>query len=125
MEYHDLLSIPFGYGGRDLSSGFLDCYGVVVEMSKRNGKILPERSISEDHMLIHALMAAQISTWKKIPNPVAGSIVLLKIRRVPCHIGYMINEFEFIHAWEGTGGAVVERLSEWERRVEGFYEYVG
>lgn len=125
MEYEDLLGVPFGYGGRNLNDGFLDCYGVVLEMHRRAGKVLPDRSVSENHMLIHALMAAQINVWKRLNKPVPGSVVLMKIKRVSCHIGYMVNEFEFIHAWEGTGGAVIERLSDWERRVEGFYEYVG
>lgn len=125
MDYQDLLSLTFGYGGRKIEDGYLDCYGVVLEMSKRCGKTLPERSVSENHNLIHALMAAQINTWKRLEAPVAGSVVLFRIRKIPCHIGFMLNEFEFIHAWEGTSGPVVEKLSDWEKRVEGFYEYVG
>lgn len=124
VEYKDLIGTPFRYGGRVLADGGLDCYGVVVEMHRREGKLLPVRSVSEDHTLIHALMASQMNVWQKLTGPKAGAVVLFRIKRLPCHIGYMLNEFEFIHAWEGSH-ACVERLSNWEKRIEGFYEYVG
>lgn len=125
MDTTGVLGVPFKYGGRSLADGALDCYGVVRVMSERTGKKLPERSVSEDHRLIHAMMAGQMNTWKRIERPVSGCVVLFRIKKMPCHIGYMLNEFEFIHAWEGSGGAVIEPLSNWEKRIEGFYEYVG
>lgn len=125
MEYDDLIGFPFRYGGRSLEEGALDCYGLVKIMSERNGVALPERSVSEDHNLIHALMASQMNVWKRLPGPQEGAIVLFRVKRRPCHVGYLINEFEFIHTWEDSGGVLVERLSNWERRIEGFYEYVG
>lgn len=120
-----VFGLPFGYGGRSLAQGFLDCYGVVKVMSERDGRVLPERSVSEDHTLIHALMAGQMNAWRKLDRPVAGCTVLFRVKRVPSHIGYMLNEYEFIHAWEGSNGVVIERLSDWEKRIEGFYEYAG
>jgi len=125
MEYTDLIGFPFGYGGRSLADGCLDCYGVVVEMGRRNGQTFPTRQFSESHLVNHALMAGQMSEWRRIDQPKAGAVVLLRVLRHPCHVGYLINEFEFVHAWEHTNGVVVERLSEWERRIEGFYEYAG
>ncbi|MCF0222950.1 MAG: C40 family peptidase, partial [Fibrobacter sp.] len=38
MKYDDLLNVPYKHGGRDLA-GF-DCYGLVIECSRRNGKPL-------------------------------------------------------------------------------------
>lgn len=124
-EYADLIGFPFRYGGRKLEDGFLDCYGLVVVMSERAGRKLPERSVSEDHRLVHALMMSQMNVWERASGPAEGRVVLFKINRVACHVGYLINEFEFIHTWEDSGGVVVERLSNWERKIEGFYEYVG
>lgn len=120
-----VLGTPFKYGGRSLAEGALDCYGVVKVMSERDGKMLPERSVSEDHKLIHALMAGQMNVWEKIDGPVEGCVVQLRILGRACHIGYVLNEYEFIHCWEGTDGAVIEQLCEWEKRIVGFYEYVG
>lgn len=125
MDYADLIGTPFVYGGRSVEQGGLDCYGVVLEMSRRNGKALPERSVSEDHTLIHALMASQMNVWRKLDAPVPGCAVLIRLKKVPCHVGYLINNYEFLHAWEGSGGVVKERLTDWEKRIEGFYEYVG
>lgn len=125
MEYDDLIGFPFRYGGRSLADGALDCYGLVKVMSERNGIKLPERSVSEDHALIHALMAGQMNEWKRLPGPRPGAVVQFKVMGRACHVGYMVNDFEFIHTWEQSNGVVIERLEEWERRIEGFYEYVG
>lgn len=125
MDTSGVLGTPFKYGGRSLADGALDCYGVVRVMSERAGKILPERSVSEDHRLIHAMMAGQMNVWKRIEHPVPGCVVWIRIRKKSCHVGYVLDEFEFIHAWEGSNGAVIEQLSTWENRIEGFYEYVG
>lgn len=124
-EYADLIGTPFRYGARSLSEGALDCYGLVKVMSERDGIELPERSVSEDHNLIHALMAQQMNVWKRLPGPREGAVVLMKVKARSCHVGYLINEFEFVHTWEQSGGVVKERLGDWERRIEGFYEYVG
>ncbi|MNO07197.1 hypothetical protein D3C81_2292940 [compost metagenome] len=70
-------------------------------------------------------MAGQMNVWRKLPGAVEGSVVLLRIKGKACHIGYVLNAYQFIHAWEGSGGAVIERLTDWEKRIEGFYEYVG
>lgn len=125
MQYADLIGFPFKYGGRSLQDGGLDCYGVCVEMARRNGVELPLRQFSDNLSVNHALMASQMDVWRRIDRPKAGCVVLFKINRLPCHIGYLLNEFEFIHAWEKTNGAVVEQLGDWERRIEGFYEYIG
>lgn len=121
----DVLGTPFRYGGRSLAEGALDCYGIVKVLCERDGKQLPERSVSEDHRLIHALMAGQMNVWKLLEGPVEGAVVLIRIKGHACHIGYVLDKFQFIHAWEGSGGAVIERLADWEKRIEGFYEYVG
>jgi cell wall-associated NlpC family hydrolase len=36
----------------------------------------------------------------------------------------LISNGLFIHAWEPSGGVTIERLSEWEKRIDGFYEYI-
>jgi len=124
MNHIDLLGKPFKYGGRSLSDGGLDCYGVVVEMGRRNGQSYPERQFSESLSVNHALMACQMDEWERCePHP--GCVVLIRIYKHPCHVGVVLDEYSFIHAWEGSGGVVVERLSEWEKRIEGFYRYVG
>lgn len=38
MRYEDLLSLPYEDGGRFGVTKGIDCYGLVIEMCKRNGK---------------------------------------------------------------------------------------
>ena len=124
MEYADLIGKPFKYGGRCLADGGLDCYGVVVEMGRRAGLELPTRQFSDDLAVNHALMATQMDEWEPCEQQ-PGAIALIKILKVPCHVGFVLDEYRFIHAWEGSNGVVVERIEEWQKRIEGFYRYVG
>ena len=41
VNYEDLLSIPYEDGGRDPKKG-LDCYGLLLELCRRNGKPLKD-----------------------------------------------------------------------------------
>jgi len=124
MDYVDLIGTPFKYGGRSLADGGLDCYGVVVEMGRRTGQQFPERQFSENLAVNHALMACQLDEWVECDRQ-PGAVVLIRLKKVPCHVGFLIDEYEFLHAWEGTGGVVVERIEDWQKRIEGFYRYVG
>lgn len=125
MDYSDLIGTPFKYGGRCLEDGGLDCYGVVVEMHRRAGIDLPTRQFSESIAVNHALMAAQMDQWVRLDKAAPGCVVMIRIKRVPCHIGFVLDDFDFIHAWEGGVGVAVESLEEWQSRIEGFYRYVG
>lgn len=124
MNYVDLIGTPFKYGGRSLEDGGLDCYGVVVEMGRRNGQSFPVRQFSENLQINHALMSCQMSEWEKC-EPAPGTVALIRLKKIVCHVGYLIDDFQFVHAWEGTNGVVVEKLEEWRNRIEGYYRYVG
>lgn len=124
MNYLDLLGAPFKYGGRSLEDGGLDCYGVVVEMGRRTGQPFPPRQFSESLDINHALMATQMDEWVRCEKA-PGTVALIRLKRFPCHVAFVINDYQFIHAWEGTNGVVVERIEEWQPRIEGFYRYVG
>lgn len=124
MEYVDLLGTPFKYGGRRLEDGGLDCYGVVIEMGRRIGMKFPERQFSENLAVNHALMASQLDEWTRC-EPKPGAVALIRLKKIPCHVGFLIDEYQFVHAWEGSGGVVVERIEDWQKRIEGYYSYVG
>lgn len=102
----------------------LDCYGLVMEMYKRQGVSLPERQFSEQHDVVGALMSMQMDVWEKCPRQ-AGCVLLFRIMGAACHIGFMVNPFEFIHTWESTGGVVIEKIDVWEQRIVGAYRYKG
>lgn len=124
MNYIDLVGKPFKYGGRSLEDGGFDCYGVVVEMGRRTGQAFPQRQFSESLAINHALMANQMDEWERCDQQ-AGAIALIRLKKITCHVGFLLNDFQFIHAWEGSNGVVVERIEDWIKRIEGFYRYVG
>lgn len=128
--YADLIGAPFVWRGRG-PNGF-DCYGLVREMLVRTGTPMPEQDTPPEMAAVASLVALEFAAgrWKPC-GPRAGVMVLFhmpvvidgKRHLATTHCGFMVNSFEFIHAWEQSGGVTVERLHDWERRVAGFYTY--
>jgi cell wall-associated NlpC family hydrolase len=123
-SFEDLIGTPFEFGARPGESEKLDCYGLVVECQRRMGIELPVRQFAESHFVISALMSGQMNEWERTES-VRGAVVLFKIRKRACHVGMMIDNFRFIHTWEESGGVCVERIEDWESKVEGYYKYIG
>lgn len=121
LNYRDLIGRPFQYGGRPPMHA-LDCYGLVIEVSQRLGKSLPERQFSEQGNVIGALMSMQMNEWVESPREI-GAVLLFRVMGIPQHVGIIVSPFEFLHTWEGTGGVVTERIDDWERRIVGCYRY--
>lgn len=130
--YGDLIGSPFKWRGR--GPGGYDCFGLVLEMFRRAGHDMPDWDTPPDIQAVSGLVAAEFSQGRWVPcERRAGAMVLfnmvLKVggRRVlaPTHCGFMLSTFEFIHAWEETGGITVERMPDWERRIAGFYTFKG
>jgi cell wall-associated NlpC family hydrolase len=102
-----------------------DCYGLVKYLIQRDtGKHVPDYTSPDDTGRVIALMACSILFWKKLPGPRVGSMVMFRLGREVCHVGYVISNDLFIHAWEKTGGVTTERLADWTQRIVGFYEYI-
>lgn len=119
--YADLIGVPFKVGGRDLNG--LDCYGLVRVMYERAGKEIhdaPSTANPDENNALINLYAVQnwIKTEKK-----PGVVVLFRVGRYICHVGYLVDNDNFIHSWQGTSGVVKEPLLTWKKRIVGFYEY--
>ncbi|MFW6855394.1 NlpC/P60 family protein [Burkholderia gladioli] len=116
------IGIPFRIGGRDRKG--LDCYGLVLDLVEMDtGVRPPDYPSSTDGVVVQMRMLEARESWKKVPVPKRGTVVLFRIGRLIRHVGYMLSETRFIHTWEGVGGVVTERLDDWKHRVAGFYEY--
>ena len=124
LNFDDLIGIPFQYGARPGESSNLDCYGLVVECHRRLGSALPSRQFAENKNVVAALMSVQMNDWERCERRV-GAVILFRIERVLCHVGMVVDEFRFIHTWEKSGGVCLERIEDWEHRIEGYYEYKG
>lgn len=118
----DLIGVPFEYGGRGPDA--FDCYGLLMEMYRRDGIILPDYRSPDQLNRIAALMAMQLDLWRETEKR-PGAAVLIRIGRFNSHVGYVLDGMRFVHTWEESGGVVTERLSSWESKIAGYYEFAG
>lgn len=125
FEYADLIGVPFVNRGREVATG-LDCYGLAMEVFKRQGIELPEFWIScEDASRINETVEAEKANgrWARIGRPEAPCIIVLRFNRFEWnHVGVYIGAGKFIHTARKTG-VRIERLDHpyWRQRIEGYY----
>lgn len=133
IDYTDLIGTPFKNRGRDVKAG-LDCYGLVMEVFKRNGIIIPEYTAEyTDMKRINCLVRenTQGYPWLEIPKSdlVVPSLIAIRFGSpdgVVNHTGAYIGEGKFIHIRENIG-VCIDRIDSiaWKRVIVGFYRYVG
>lgn len=121
MNYTDLLGIKFKVHGRNKEEGF-DCYGLAIEVLKRNGIILKdvfyEKLENEDEIRKNAFLKTKS---KKIDSLKKNCIILLTVKGEPTHIAVYIGDGFIIHATKNSG-VVIQPLHIWKKRIEGMYE---
>jgi cell wall-associated NlpC family hydrolase len=125
VTYLSLIGAPYERGAS--GPGKFDCYGLVKFLTLRDtGRSVPDYETPEDQERVAAVIACSSLFWKRLDTPKPGCVVMFRIGRLTSHVGYVIEQGKFIHAWERSGGVAIERLSDWDRnkRIVGFYEYV-
>lgn len=134
IPYGDMIGHRFKEGGRSLDTG-LDCFGLLMECHARTGKTIPDfRSPIFHHEIAEALASEKQSWlchWEKSEGEFCpltecqpGRSLLLEIKGLACHVGFVHRPGWFLHAWEKTSGVTEERISLWKRKVIGVYEFV-
>lgn len=99
MKYDDLLRVPFKKFGRDKNG--LDCYGLVMEMCRRAGFLMPEikdmvRDV--DDKKAEAFVSDFFLPYVRVSDKIrAGNILLCSFRGVT-HVGYIIAHDKVLHA---------------------------
>lgn len=119
--YEDLIGIPFKEHGRD-KKGF-DCYGIAIEIYKRNGKILHDvfyETITEESISKNAFLSNEV-TEKHLNNISEDDIILINVNGNPNHIGVYIGEGLFIHSTKNFG-VIIEPLKRYKKRIKGVYK---
>jgi len=73
-----------------------------------------------------------LSHWEKtegesVPLTITtpGRSLLLAIKGMGIHVGFVHRPGWFVHAWEDTNGVTQERITLWKRKVLGVYEFNG
>lgn len=121
IQIRDLIGKPYKVHGRGPEA--YDCYGLVIEVSRRFGRLLPDLFYEKTGVEINAKLIGSgksAITAYKIPEPVEGAVVVLIIKGKPHHVGVCIGDGNFIHATEDTG-VRVDSLASYRSKIEGFY----
>lgn len=119
MIYSDLLGIRFRPHGRSKEEGY-DCYGVAIEVLKRNGITLPDvyyDSLKQDEKWWNEFN----SHFTKIDKPEVNCLVeISSLSQKRGHLAVYIGEGLIIHSLVKVG-VCIEPLSRYEHRIEGYY----
>jgi len=124
MKY---LAINFKYKGKSLLE--TDCYGLCKIIAQERKIKLPNVNYKEYHMRqTHFLIQRHCENtklWNKV-KPKIDTIVAFRLDEVISHVGYMINETEFIHIRKNVG-VRVDNINDplWQLQIVGYYEYIG
>lgn len=118
----DLIGIPYRDGGRGPDT--FDCYGLIKHLYvERLGIEIPDYRSPEDRRLVSAIFRSELRLWQQC-QPRYGAVALLRVPGM-FHCGFLLNDNDFIHTWEHSGGVCIEQLSDWSARLVGIYEYAG
>lgn len=104
-----------------------DCWGIASLFYKHVLNIDLDKYDSEyddpnDRKLVSSIINREKSNWLKVHKPKFGDIIVLKIYGLSAHVGIYLNEKKFLHTMEKTG-SIVDNISVWEKRIEGYYRY--
>lgn len=124
LAVQDLLGLPYLPGGRWPGQG-LDCFGLVVECCRRAGRPIPDPFTSAAvPMNVREWIVGRLDGWRPCEGPTAGAVVELRSEEQPAHVGYLLNDYEFVHCLSRTG-VVIGRIDRdpWRRRIIGWYQY--
>ena len=123
VDCGDLIGAKYRLRGR--GDGYYDCYGLVLEVEKRYGHVLPDYDYMEPGVLAE-LSARVIASGKakKIDEPVPGAIVMFSnVRAINSHIGVYVGDGMFIHCTM-AGGVRLERLGARRNSISGAYVWL-
>ena len=107
-EYVDLLGLPYVRGARGPDT--FDCYGLAKEMFRRAGIEVPDFDCPGSLEEIEALISDKRRKWRRVPIGTVGALITFRVEGYGAHVGYMLGDDRFIHAWEATG-VTTERLT--------------
>jgi cell wall-associated NlpC family hydrolase len=121
------LGVPYKFQGNTIEEG-LDCVNLCTQVGKDLGVTIPNvnhtMSTPDSYSSLFDLRQ-NLSLWKEV-RPKANTLCVFKINGVVKHVGYMLNEYNFIHIMEHSKVTVDSIDSiQWSRRLVNCYEYVG
>ena len=123
------VGVPFKPHGRGYDNW--DCWGLIYIAHRDVYSIdLPSydkeyKSINREREKIEGLYSAgKQEEWVEVKDPQAGDVVMLYMDGRAVHVGLMIDKDKFLHTEQGID-TCVQRLTDFQFRIEGFYRYNG
>lgn len=124
-DISDLIGIQYKDHGRTKGEGF-DCYGLVIEVLRRNGIFLPDYLYDEvDAETEKKVMDLALNgiPADEVDRPKPLDVVILQLLNDPCHCAVYLGYGKIIHSCRY--GVVVEDLQRWGNRIKGYYRIKG
>lgn len=99
-----------------------DCYELIQLLYKKAFSIELDTlyQVTPDELGVNKMMEQKKGDFIKVTKPEAGDIILINIIGLTCHVGVYIGGGKFLHTRKSTG-SVIDRISRWEKRIEGYY----
>lgn len=129
-DYYKYLGVKYSYNGNSIAEGF-DCMNICCAIAKDRG--IPMLNVNlTDHSnttidTYHYMfnMRNDVKLWELV-KPKSNVLVVFKIAGRVGHVGYMLDDLNFIHITQGSR-VTVEKITspQWEKRIVGFYKYIG
>jgi cell wall-associated NlpC family hydrolase len=101
----------------------LDCWAVVVkfykeamdtELKRYYEKVPRDRSTAKNLIYTHK------SEFYQVHTPEVGDIITIRLAGVESHIAVYLGEEKILHTSIATG-CIIDRLSKWQKCIEGIY----
>lgn len=122
IKLADLIGAPFKAHGRSIKEGF-DCYGLAIEVEKRAGRKLNDvfysRVETAEQKRVQGIVLGGLNSLEKIDAPEQYCFIVINGMKRP-HCAIYLGHDQMIHATEDMG-VVIDRLSRWKFKVDGFY----
>jgi len=122
ISVSDLIGKPFEYNARGPEK--YDCWGLVMEMQRRNGIKIPDYESPTAWQDISKLMRRELVQWERVDQE-PYSVMYMKLATQPSHVGVYLGFGKFIHASESSEMVRIERIRFWENNIVGYYKYIG
>ena len=104
------IGIGWKFGGRDIHTDGVDCYGLFRYIQKKHYNIqMSEINITKYNfynVVKEFKNAVELKSWYEVDTPQDGDAVLLRIAKYPNHVGVWIEDGETVgvlHSVEKTG----------------------
>lgn len=131
MTYADLIGVPFVEGGRTREG--LDCWGVVLELYRREGIVLKDPFACETQASVkqtqrenaEVWIARHFDQWRRVSDPAWGRVAAFRdVDGAAVHVGVLVEPGKFVHALKKSG-VVVGKLDRapWCDNLMGIYAY--